>query len=149
MGQEQGAGRSGDWAHPGQTKVRVWLPTPLYRFLRAQAVEQGVPLTQVIRDLIQAGLAAQRQQDRAAENVERLERFMREHLEPLAYVAAIEAAAGRHHWRMQHEAVARETGADEGKARAAADTLDGLAGRAAAERVRRALAKGGGGDGED
>jgi plasmid stability protein len=73
-------------------QIKVWLPEGFYDLLRARAARHRTSVAEEARRLMRLGLAGAEELDALADRLGRLDAFAREHLEPLAWLAAMAAA---------------------------------------------------------
>ncbi|MCL6562174.1 MAG: hypothetical protein K6U87_04120 [Firmicutes bacterium] len=99
-------------------QIKVWLPADVYDLLKARAARKGTSVAAEARRLLLAGLANIRPSEGVEQALAGLGRFIEQHLEPLVFVAAMDAAFGREAWQYQFyaaygekaEAMVRELG---------------------------------------
>ena len=94
--------------HDG-VQIKVWVPAAFYDLLRAQSARNQTSVAAEARRLMQAGLGPVGAIDEMKTTLTALDRFMRLHMEPLAFIAAMDAAYGREAWRYQLYAVQPES----------------------------------------
>lgn len=86
--------------HEGH-KVQLWVSDDLYAALKARAVRHDTHLVDELRQAAMAGLDPLNGFDAIYDAVTKLTQFARLHLEPLAFIAAMDAAYSRESWRLQ------------------------------------------------
>lgn len=118
-------------------QIKVWIPAAFYDLLKAQAVHNQTSVAAEARRLMQAGLAPLGTLDEVKSDLTKLSQFARLHLEPLTFIAAMDAAAGREYWKNQTFFSAQKAGADDPD-RATAEA-DRFIGERAAKRIQRKL----------
>ena len=77
--------------HEGH-KLQLWVSDEIFAVLQRQAHRHNVSLAEAARQLMQSGIAPSATMDAIVEGFIELDRFIRLHLEPLAFVAAMDAA---------------------------------------------------------
>ena len=77
--------------HDG-VQIKVWVPEGFYDMLKALAGRHRTSVAAEARRLMVAGVEPVETMDALAEGLVELDRFIRLHLEPLAFVAAMDAA---------------------------------------------------------
>ncbi len=76
-----------DW-----TRLQVYVPPDFYAVLQARAKHRGVSLSSEGLRLMRLGLANIKPSETVSEDLAVIKRFLELHLEPLAFVAAMDAA---------------------------------------------------------
>lgn len=110
-------------------QIKVWLPSGFYDVLKARATRNHTSVAAEARQLMQVGLANLRPAEDLAEAVTAIRRYLELHLEPLAFIAAMDAAFGAESWRYQFGAAYKDQAA----------ALDRMLRERAAARVKRQL----------
>lgn len=82
-------------------KVQLWVPDALYAALKARAVRHDTSLAEELRKAASAGLDPLNGLDTIQDMLIDLRQFEKLHLEPLAYIAAMDAAYGAANWEQQ------------------------------------------------
>lgn len=82
-------------------QIKVWIPGEFYDLLKSQAARHQTSVAAEARRLMQAGLAPLGTLDELKSDLTKLSQFARLHLEPLAFIAAMDAAYSREGWRVQ------------------------------------------------
>ncbi len=110
-------------------QIRVWITQAKYDQLKLRARHHDSSVAAEVRALMDAG----EQRTGAAEQLERkldsVMNYLTSHLEPLAFIAAMDAAFSRESWRLQFY----------GSRPADAETVDRQMGERATKRIRRKL----------
>lgn len=96
-------------------QIKVWIPAAFYDLLKAQAVRNQTSVAAEARRLMQAGLAPLGTLDELKSDLTKLSQFARLHLEPLAFIAAMDAAYSRVSWQHQQYTVWPEQAAEIGR----------------------------------
>jgi len=86
--------------HEGM-QIKVWIPDGFYDLLRGRAKRYGTSVAEEARQLMQAGLAPLDVMETMGKTIEELNQFLRRHVEPLGFIAAMDAAYGAEAWRYQ------------------------------------------------
>ena len=84
-------------------QIKVWIPQDFYDLLRARAGRFHTSVAQEARKLMQAGLTQIKPSETLETIVTDLDRYVRLHIEPLVFVAAMDAGYGAEGWRKQWE----------------------------------------------
>ena len=82
-------------------RVQVYVPPDFYEILQARAKRRGVSLSSEAYRLIRIGLANVKPNENIEADLVSLERYVKLHLEPLVFVAAMDAAYGAANWEQQ------------------------------------------------
>ena len=82
-------------------QIKVWIPAAFYDLLKAQAARNQTSVAAEARRLMQAGLAPLGTVDDLKSDLIKLSQFVHLHLEPLAFIAAMDSAFSRESWRLQ------------------------------------------------
>ena len=77
--------------HDG-VQIKVWVPEGFYDMLKSLAVRHRTSVAAEARRLMVAGVEPSEAVDALAEGLVELDRFIRLHLEPLTFVAAMDSA---------------------------------------------------------
>jgi plasmid stability protein len=96
--------------HEGM-QIKVWIPDGFYDLLRGRAKRFGTSVAEEARQLMQAGLAPLEAVEKMGQTIEELNQFLRLHVEPLAFIAAMDAAYGAESWRYQFGAAYKDQAA--------------------------------------
>lgn len=98
-------------------RVQVYMPPDFYEVLQARAKRRGVSLSSEAYRLIRIGLANVKPNENLESVLTDIERYLKLHLEPLAFIAAMDSAFNAANWEQQtwlvHE---RQNGGDKEKA---------------------------------
>ena len=98
-------------------RVQVYMPPDFYEVIQARAKRRGVSLSSEAYRLIRIGLANMKPNENIEADLAALERYVKLHLEPLAFIAAMDSAYTAANWEQQtwhlHE---RQQGGDKEKA---------------------------------
>ena len=82
-------------------QIRVNLPEDFYTLLRQRAASHHRSLSAEALQLMRVGLAHVKPQENIAGEVKNLDRYVRLHLEPLVFIAAMDAAFNAENWQQQ------------------------------------------------
>ncbi len=82
-------------------KVQLWLSDELYAALKARAVRHDTSLSEELRKAASAGLDPLNGLDTIQDMLIDLRQFEKLHLEPLAFVAAMDSAFAAENWQQQ------------------------------------------------
>ena len=85
-------------------RVQVYMPPDFYEVIQARAKRRGVSLSSEAYRLIRIGLANMKPNENIEADLLALERYVKLHLEPLAFIAAMDSAFGAESWRYQFRA---------------------------------------------
>ena len=113
-----------DWA-----RLQVYVPPDFYEVLQSRAKHRGVSLSAEGLRLMRLGLANVKPSENIAGDLTALKRYLELHLEPLAFIAAMDAAYSREGWRVQFY----------GSRPSDAPEIDHRLGLTAAKRIQRKL----------
>lgn len=124
--------------HDGH-KLQLWVSDEIFAVLQRAASRHHVSLAEAARRLMQSGIAPNETLDAIAEELNELGRFVRLHIEPLLFVAAMDASKGTAYWkrRVYGESHRGETSAEQ--AQDIAEALDRQMAEQATGRVKRVL----------
>jgi len=117
-----------DDRHEG-VQIKVWLPDGVYDLLKGRAKRFGTSVAEEARRLMQAGLAPLETLEKAVETIEGITQFLHEHMEPLGFISAMDAAYSAEAWRYQLGAAYKDQAA----------SLDRTLRERAATRLKRQL----------
>ena len=121
-------------------QIRVNLPEDFYTLLRQRAASHHRSLSAEALQLMRVGLAHVKPQENIAGEVKNLDRYVRLHLEPLVFIAAMDAAFNAENWRQQawmlHE---HQYGEDKEKATAPYQKYQQMLRERATQRLQRKL----------
>ena len=84
-------------------QIKVWIPQDFYDLLRARSARFHTSVAEEARKLMQAGVVNIKPSETLETMVTDLDRYVRLHLEPLAFVAAMDAGYSAEGWRKQWE----------------------------------------------
>lgn len=124
--------------HEGH-KLQLWVSDELFAVLQRQASRHNVSLAEAARQLMQAGIAPSDTMDALTEGLAKLDRFMRLHLEPLMFVAAIDSAKAAAYWKRRVFLESHQRGNPKDDAIALMNQMERDMAEQAARRVRRVL----------
>lgn len=99
---------NGNQKRPVETQgvqIKVWIPQDFYDLLRARASRFHTSVAEEARKLMQMGLSGLRSVEALNGQMIQMDRFLRQHLEPLSFIAAVDAAYGVESWRQQFQAM--------------------------------------------
>ncbi len=98
-------------------RVQVYMPPDFYEVIQARAKRRGVSLSSEAYRLIRIGWANVKPNENIEADLAALERYLKLHMEPLAFVAAMDSAFAAENWQqnawVQSE---RQYGGDKEKA---------------------------------
>ncbi len=121
-------------------KVQLWVPDALYAALKARAVRHDTSLAEELRKAASAGLDPLNGLDTIQDMLIDLRQFEKLHLEPLAYIAAMDSAFNAENWQQQtwivHE---RQHNGDKEKAAKPYQEYQRMLRERAAKRLQRKL----------
>ena len=121
-------------------QIKVWLPQDFYDVLRARATRFHTSIAEESRKLMQMGLSGLRSLETLEGDVIQIDRFLHEHLEPLAFIAAMDSAFNAANWEQQawllHE---RQAGGDKAQATAPYQKYQRSLRQRATKRLQRKL----------
>ena len=83
-----------DWA-----RIQVYVPPDFYEVLQSRAKHRGVSLSAEGLRLMRLGLANVKPSENIAADLTALQRYLELHLEPLTFIAAMDAAVAREYWK--------------------------------------------------
>jgi plasmid stability protein len=112
-------------------QIKVWLPDGFYDVLKSRAARHRTSVAEEARRLMRWGLAGAEGVDGVNDQMARLDAYLRQHLEPLVWAAAMDSAWQAAYGRANLRANARD--------KAVADRVDQDLRQAARERVQRVL----------
>ena len=122
--------------HEGH-QVKLWVPDALYAALKARAMRHDTNVSDELRKAASAGLEPLDGLDEIHDLLIDLRQFERVHLEPLAYIAAVEAGKTARYFYASQAAVFRQNDPKTAKERIA--EVDRAFHEGAVARVKRAL----------
>lgn len=124
--------------HEGH-KLQLWVSDESFSVLQRKAHRDNISLAEAARRLMQSGIAPSETTDNILEGLVGIDRFISSHLEPLIFVAAIDAAKVAAYWkrRVYLETHRGTVGADEAKA--LAEKVDRAMAEHATKRIKRVL----------
>ena len=79
-------------------QIKVWIPQDFYDLLRARSARFHTSVAQEARKLMQAGRTQIKPSETLEAVVADLDRYLRLHLEPLAFIAAMDSAYDAASW---------------------------------------------------
>ena len=94
-------------------QIRVWITQAKYDQLKLRARHHDSSVAAEVRALMDAG---EQRADAAEQLVRKLDSvmsYLQQHLEPLTFIAAMDAAAGREYWKNQTLFSAQKAGSDD------------------------------------
>ena len=80
-------------------RVQVYMPPDFYEVIQARAKRRGVSLSSEAYRLIRIGLANVKPNENIEADLVSLERYVKLHLEPLVFVAAMDSAFNAENWQ--------------------------------------------------
>lgn len=121
-------------------QIKVWIPSAFYDLLKAQATRNQTSVAAEARRLMQAGLAPLDTLGELKSDLTELSQFARLHLEPLAFVAAMDSAKTAEYWynQVRTSRVGKNDG-DEAKGTEEAKNADRIFAERATKRIQRKL----------
>ena len=84
-------------------RVQVYLPQDFYEILLVRSKRRGTSLSAEAFRLMRLGLANVKPSENVEAVLSAMERYIELHLEPLAFIAAMDAGYGAEGWRKQWE----------------------------------------------
>ncbi len=111
------------------TQIKVWVPGALYDLLRARAGRNHTSVAAEARRLMRAGVSAVEGIDALHRDLASVTRWLELHMEPLVFLAAMDAARSELHWEAQIRATNPK----------AAEDLERRISALAADRISRKL----------
>jgi plasmid stability protein len=128
--------------HAGQ-QVKLWVSDALYAALKARAVRHNTSVAEELRKAASAGLDPLNGIDTIRDLLIDLRQFEQLHMEPLAFIAAMDAAFNAENWQQQawmlHE---HQYGEDKEKATAPYQKYQRMLRERATQRLQRKLRDG-------
>lgn len=124
--------------HDG-VQIKVWVPEGFFDMLKALAVRHRSSVAAEARRLMVAGVEPSEALNTVVEGLSDLNRFLRLHLEPLAFVAAMDSAKAAAYWKRRVFLESHQSGRAKDEAKALMDKLEQEMAAQAARRVRRVL----------
>ncbi len=127
--------------NPDETvQLRIAVTQAQYDMLKAQARRQGISVAKAVRQLMEAGIMPFNRLEAMDQRVDRLERYIHLHLEPLTFIAAMDSAFNAANWEQQawllHE---RQAGGDKAQATAPYQKYQRSLRQRATKRLQRKL----------
>lgn len=102
MGESTNAGRDG-WI-----RMQVYVPPDFFEVIKERAAQRATSVSAEGLRLMRIGLANVKPNENLAADLTALRRWLELHLEPLVFVAAMDAAFGREAWQWQIYSVWRD-----------------------------------------
>ena len=91
---------NGSDRHDG-VQIKVWIPQDFYDLLRARAARFHTSVAEESRKLMQMGLSGLQGFEALNGRMIQIDRFLHQHLEPLAFIAAMDSAFAAENWQQQ------------------------------------------------
>ena len=82
-------------------QIKVWIPQDFYDLLRARAARFHTSVAEESRKLMQMGLSGLQGFEALNGRMIQIDRFLHQHLEPLAFIAAMDSAFAAENWQQQ------------------------------------------------
>ena len=82
-------------------QIKVWIPQDFYDLLRARAARFHTSVAEESRKLMQMGLSGLQGFEALNGRMIQMDRFLHQHLEPLAFIAAMDSAFAAENWQQQ------------------------------------------------
>jgi len=120
-------------------QIKVWVSEGFYDMLKALAHRRQTSVAAEARRLMVAGVEPSEALDTIVDQVTALDRFIRLHLEPLTFVAAMDAAKGAAYWKRRVYLDARAKGKDQEGAQETMERMERDMAEQATRRIRRVL----------
>ena len=121
-------------------QIKVWIPQDFYDLLRARAARFHTSVAEESRKLMQMGLSGLQGFEALNGRMIQMDRFLHQHLEPLAFIAAMDSAFAAENWQQQtwivHE---RQHNGDKEKAAKPYQEYQRMLRERAAKRLQRKL----------
>ncbi|NMP24357.1 ribbon-helix-helix protein, CopG family [Sulfobacillus harzensis] len=128
-----------DTEHPGDTQIRTWVPNNQYAVIRELAAARQVSVSQIVREMIGAGLETDGQRQALDQALHQVTSAL-DHLERLTFFAAQEAAFAAIVQEKNYEVLGqREAPGNPDEAAAITKRFVGKIQGLVHERIRRAL----------
>lgn len=93
--------RPNDDNQPEWVRMQVYVPPDFYAVIKARSIHRGASISAEGLRLMKLGLANVKPAENVEADLTALRRYLELHLEPLAFVAATDAAYSREAWRFQ------------------------------------------------
>lgn len=122
--------------HEGQ-QVKLWVSHELYAALKDRAVRHDTSVAEELRKSAAAGLDPLEGMDELKSGLTKLRQFARMHLEPLAFIAAMDSAKAAEYWKNQTLSAIQKSGMDDPQK--VAEASDRTIGERATARIKRKL----------
>lgn len=88
-------------------QIRIWITQARYEQLKLRARHHDHSIAAEARDLMEAGERATDADAELQRKIDSLRRYIESHLEPLAFIAAMDSAYAREGWRFQLKQIKR------------------------------------------
>ncbi|AUW92625.1 hypothetical protein BXT84_00550 [Sulfobacillus thermotolerans] len=124
--------------HDG-VQIKVWVPEGFYDMLKALAARHQTSVAAEARRLMVAGVEPSEALDTVVEGLSDLNRFLRLHLEPLAFVSAMDSAKSAAYWKRRVYLESHQRGSAKDEAKALMEQMERDMSDQATRRIKRVL----------
>lgn len=120
-------------------QIKVWVPEGFYDMLKALAGRHRTSVAAEARRLMIAGVEPSEAIDAIAEGLVEMDRFIRLHLEPLSFAAAMDSAKAAAYWKRRVYLESHHGHVNQADAQTLADRMDRQMADIATKRIKRVL----------